>query len=167
MPTCVRALSSTCSLLTVARDPAQTSLQSRRRNTPLLLSTTALSPEMNGPAACNDGFLREDALFVVTLITDEDDRPNPEGSGSPGDPPQWYEHVVAAKGGNAESIVMLSILGNDDPLAGCDPGPRLNAFTELFPNHLAASVCEPNYAPFFEEAVGIVDLACDAFEPEG
>jgi hypothetical protein len=30
----------------------------------------ALSPKLNGPGGCNEGFLREDALLVVALISD-------------------------------------------------------------------------------------------------
>jgi hypothetical protein len=29
------------------------------------------------------------------------------------------------------------------------------------------SICEPDYGPFFQEAVGIIDAACDQFVPPG
>lgn len=129
---------------------------------------TAISDPLNDAGGCNEGFLRDDAVLVVTLITDEDDRPNPEGTGSPGQPSDWMAKVVAEKGGNADAVVMLGLLGSDvtEP-DWCAAGPRLAEFVESFPRHVMASVCEPDYAPFFEQAVGVIDVACDEFEPEG
>lgn len=33
--------------------------------------TEALSPALNGPGGCNEGFLRDDAILVVTFISDD------------------------------------------------------------------------------------------------
>jgi hypothetical protein len=61
-----------------------------------------VSPELNAEDGCNAGFLRSDALLVVTMITDvEDDQ-------SPGKPATWYEAIVAAKG-DPRSVVMLAV----------------------------------------------------------
>ena len=59
---------------------------------------------LNGVGGCNAGFVRKDALLVVTLITDEDG---------------W------------------------------------------------GSICSPDYAPFFDAAVSVIDTACEQFEPLG
>jgi hypothetical protein len=120
---------------------------------------------------CNEGFVRDDALLVVTIISDEDDGAVPDAS--PGDPASWRDAFVAAKGGNADAIIPLVLTGDSDlPMGICSQGneekaPNLRAFAELLPFGLWGSVCAPDYAPFFLEAISAVDGACDIFEPEG
>ncbi len=124
---------------------------------------------------CNAGFLRDDAILVVTFITDEEDE-----NKSPGDPTSWHADLVAAKGGNEDAVVVLGLFGDtDQPDAVCEPfdekgedgaeaGPRLRAFTASFGDHgVLGSVCEADYNPFFTEAVSIIDTACDEFVPPG
>jgi hypothetical protein len=50
---------------------------------------------------------------------------------------------------------------------GAEPAPRLRAFVEQFENGVVGSVCAPDYAPIFLEAVAVIDVACDTFVPEG
>ena len=144
----------------------------------------AVSPQMTGPGGCNDGFLREDALLVVVFITDEEDDHENGGcnflpnSGSVGDPPQWYEELTAVKAGVESSIVVLSIVGPNQmpfcpPLNKCNLGStgseighRLIELTEMFTYGYVGSVCEP-YGPQFQEAISIIDSACEDFEPPG
>jgi hypothetical protein len=59
---------------------------------------------LNG--GCNDGFLRKDALLAVVVLNGDQDNL------TPGTPQDWYDAVVAAKGGNEEAIVTL-VLSND------------------------------------------------------
>lgn len=131
----------------------------------------ALAPEVID-GGCNDGFIREDAILVVTLITDEEDAF--QGEGSAGDPPDWYDAVVASKSGDEEAIVMLGLVGDGgQPNAVCvDEGngnggypPRLIEFIESFPRHVVGSVCEPNYAGFFEQAVDLIKDTCEVYVP--
>jgi len=128
---------------------------------------------------CNEGFLRDDAVLVVTIITDEED--DHDGFfGSEGDPPQWRDALLAAKGGNETAAVVLALLGdNDQPDGLCTPfddtgvdgaeaSPRLREFAESFGSRgFVGSVCAPSYDTFFAQAVSVVDTACDEFEPEG
>ena len=45
---------------------------------------------------------------------------------------------------------------------------RLRAFTQSFGDHgVVGSVCVDDYNPFFAQAVGIIDTACDEFVPPG
>jgi hypothetical protein len=124
---------------------------------------------------CNAGFLRDDAILVVTFITDEEDV-----NKSPGDPASWHADLVAAKGGNEDALVVLGLFGDtDQPDAVCEPfdgegedgaeaGPRLREFTTSFGERgVLGSVCEEDYNPFFTEAVAIIDTACDEFVPPG
>jgi len=130
---------------------------------------SATSPELGEAGACNQGFLRDDAILVVTFITDEEDR----HLMSEGDPPDWKDALVAAKGGNEEAIVVLGIVGDQlDTI--CDDGnfsldaPRLRHFVSLFGERgFTASICEPDFAPFFLAAVATIDTTCDEFVPEG
>jgi hypothetical protein len=142
---------------------------------PMDAMVQALASE--GPAAtCNDGFVRDDAILVVTFITDEDDDP----TDSTGSPAGWYEAIAAAKGGDDSAIVMLGLLGDNDepggicqPLShdfatGAEPAPRLREFVGMWGDrgHIG-SVCATDYAPFFTAAVDSIGKACDEFVPQG
>ena len=130
----------------------------------------ALSPELNAAGGCNDGFIREDALLVITLITDEDD-PGSSLIGSPGTPDQWFDQVVAAKG-VAENVVVLT-LTRGAPGNACGPpqgsevnGVRLMQFAAFFgANGFTGDICAASFGPFFEDAVGIIEDACESFMP--
>lgn len=91
---------------------------------------------LTAPGACNDGFMRDDAILVVTIITDEEDSPldgNPlpplDGScasadsdpNSAGDPVAWHDELVALKGGDEDAVVVLSLIGDCD-IGGSCPG---------------------------------------------
>ncbi|HWB82039.1 MAG TPA: vWA domain-containing protein [Nannocystaceae bacterium] len=152
---------------------------------PMGALSAALSPALTDPGACNEGFLRDDALLVVVIITDEED--DHEGTaqacdmlpqpGSNGEPPGWFAAVTAAKGGKESSIVVLALVGpQDDPcptldkcnggIAGAEIAPRIIEFTEMFTYGFVGSVCQP-YGPFFVEAISVIKSACDDFEPPG
>jgi hypothetical protein len=134
--------------------------------TPMAAMTAAISDALNGPGGCNTGFLRDDAVLVITIITDEED------SNSPGTPAGWYQSVVAQKAGDGSGVVVLGLINDTDadtPLCSAeaqDPA-KIREFIQLFPNQITGSVCEPNYAPFFEQAVDLINTTCDEFEPVG
>lgn len=147
---------------------------------PIDAMLAAVSDDNGSAGGCNEGFLRDDAVLVVTIITDEEDDHEEGFFGSEGDPPQWREDLLAAKGGNETAVVVLGLLGdNDQPGGLCTPlddggvdgaeaSPRLREFAESFGNRgFVGSVCAPSYDAFFAEAVAVVDTACDEFEPEG
>lgn len=129
---------------------------------------TALEANATGPGGCNEGFIRDDAILVITLITDEEDALH--GVGSPDDPPEWYEQVIASKNDDPDAIVMLGLI-NDGHLPNpvCEAeeavAPRLGEFVTAFPRNVLGSVCEPNYTAFFEEAVDIVKTTCESYVP--
>ena len=131
--------------------------------------TSALSSELVGPGGCNEGFLRDDALLVVTLITDEDD------TTSEGTVDQWRQAVIDAKGGDDEAVVMLGIIsdvGLDGALcSGTESfpaeAPLMQEFVGSFPRHEKASICLESYDEFFTTAIGTIDTACDEFVPPG
>ena len=134
-----------------------------------------------GPGGCNDGFLRDDALLVVIFITDEDDDPS-DGQGhmgSPGDPADWYDALVAAKGGDEEKVVVGALLGDELPelsecpwmlegddeamASGAEPGVRLRSLLKLFPpgHRYDGSICRDQFSEFFAHLFEeTVDGAC-------
>lgn len=139
----------------------------------------AIGDHNTGDGGCNDGFLRDDAVLVVTIITDEED--DHDGFfGSEGEPAQWHQAVLEAKGGNETAAVVLGLVGDTDlPDGLCEPlddggvdgaeaSPRLREFVEAFGSRgFVGSVCAPSYDGFFSDAVSVIDTACDEFEPEG
>lgn len=124
-------------------------------------------------ATCNEGFLRDDAILVVTFITDEDDN----FGDSAGTPAGWKQALISAKNGDENAIVVLGLFGdNDQPGAicqalgsgtdGAEPSPRLREFVDSFGDKgFFGSVCAPSYDDFFQQAVGLIDVTCDEFIP--
>jgi hypothetical protein len=135
-------------------------------------AVAAVGDALSGPGACNEGFVRDDAILVVTLISDENDMY------SVGDPASWHQAIVDAKGGNEEAIVFLGLVGDTEVPGGlCQDwdmdgngardAPALRELADSFVHGTWASVCEPDYVPFFLESVAVIDTACDEFVPEG
>jgi hypothetical protein len=127
--------------------------------------TEAISPALNGPGGCNSGFLRNDAVLVITIITDEED------AHSPGTSDGWYQNVIAQKG-DPEGVVVLGLINDTDagnpvcPAGSQDP-TKIREFIQKFPNQIMGSVCEANYAPFFNQAVDLINTTCDEYVPIG
>jgi hypothetical protein len=137
---------------------------------PMAAMLAAVGPLL---ATCNTGFLRDDAVLIVTFITDEDDADQ-----SPGTPNEWAQELVAAKLGDPGAVVVLGLFGdslqpdaicavqekNEDD--GAEDGFYLRQFVGQFGDRaLSGSVCAADYGPFFAEAIGIIDAACDAYVP--
>jgi hypothetical protein len=125
----------------------------------------ATSSALNEPGRCNAGFLRDDAILVTFVITDEDDRR------SSGDPEDWQELLLDVKRGDDRAIVVLGLVGDNNveegllggkcPSSDADGAPRLQSFVRSM-GGLLGSVCAPDYTPFFQTAAGAIDSACTA-----
>ncbi len=125
----------------------------------------------NASHGCNPGFLRHDAVLVVVIITDdhagwfgEDNAQNV------GTPRQWYETILAAKAYVPSHVVVLGFIptrnGPDDCLDRWRDGDsdRFVEFMQLWGDQgITASVCEPDFGPFFQQAVELIDATCDAY----
>ncbi len=111
----------------------------------------AVSDPLQGPGGCNEGFLRDDGILVVTFISDD---PNVEDQNSA---QEAYDAVVAAKGGNAEAIVVLGLIPNNQP--------HWEDFIIRFGDRgLQGSVNEDDYNQFFLDAVSTIQDTCLDFE---
>jgi hypothetical protein len=126
----------------------------------------ATSEALNDSGRCNAGFLRDDAVLVVTFITDEEDRR------SQGEPEEWRSLLLERKHDNPDALVVLGLVGDNNvdggllggpcSLLDADGAPRLQSFVQSLSGVLG-SVCAPDYAPFFATAVSTIDSACDEF----
>jgi hypothetical protein len=129
----------------------------------------ATSAALGLPGACNSSFLRDDAVLVVTLVTDEDD------AVTSGQPAAWREALLRAKRGDESALVLLGLVTDQNrpaalpggPCTLLDPAgaPRLQSFVESFRFGSLGAVCAADYAPFFERAVSVVGDACREFVP--
>ena len=131
--------------------------------------TEALSPALNAPGGCNAGFLRDDAILVITFISDD---PNYEDQGTP---QAWYDAVLASKNGNKDAIVVAGLIPptGEDCAGEVVPAKQINGahwaeFITMWGDRgLRGSICDADYSPFFTEAVAVIDDACDNFVPPG
>lgn len=142
---------------------------------PMEAMVQAATPQTDA-FVCNEGFIRDDAILVVTFITDEDD-----GNGdSSGTVEGWRQALIAAKNGDESAVVVLGLFGDND-MAGsicppvdddpdtfeeAEPSERLRNFVNSWGERgFAGSVCANSYNDFFTEAVGIIDTTCEDFTP--
>lgn len=126
--------------------------------------TAAVKSGLNGPGGCNAGFLRDDALLMVTLISNTFDY-GPKPWGSVGTPETWAAAVLAAKHDDPEAVVMLSITDPGQP--ECNANDRICQMVKKFPHRLLWDVWAPDYGPAFDHATELVDEACADFVPPG
>jgi hypothetical protein len=132
----------------------------------------------NRQGGCNENFIRDDAILVVTFITDENDGDVP-GMGSAGNAQSWRQALIEAKGGDEEAIVVLGIFGDNDlPTGICEeydemtdgdgamPAFTLREFLELFPDDRRhyCSVCLDDYSECFKSSVDTIDTTCEDFQ---
>jgi hypothetical protein len=113
-----------------------------------------------GNGECNEGFIRDDALLVIVYIGNENDN-------SPTTPMASYEAVVEAKLDLPENVVVISITdfpGN--PCGGGGWSQEMTNFTLLWgANGFLVPFCEPDYGPYFDQAIDIIDVACENYTP--
>jgi hypothetical protein len=130
----------------------------------------ALSYDLNKPEGCNAGFLREDALLVVTIISDTNDTDSVTW------PYQWYDKIIAAKK-DPSAVVMLGVVPQhpvegEEEKPGCtyhaldEPNGKIRDLIDMFPYKAYGDTCAPSYAPFFDNAADMIGEACGSFIPQ-
>ena len=169
-------------LATAFQCAAQVGTQGAVVELPMLAMEEAVMRIEGGPGQCNEGFLRDDSLWVIVIITDEADGPNdPEpdiaGNGqggpstSPGTPSSWFDTVVAARDGTETNAVVLSLIkwpgGPCEPESDFFDGTNIKDFTEKFTYGFVGGICEPDYSIYFDMATDVIANACDTFVPPG
>jgi hypothetical protein len=125
----------------------------------------ALGPELNGADGCNEGFLRDDALLVVTIINDGYDEK------SAGTVDSWIKALRTAKHEDDDAFAVL-VLTTDIDLGKyqlCHPDdwnqtPNPLRQLALGVDHgFVGSICEDSYGPFFAKTVAEIVSLCDGF----
>lgn len=119
-----------------------------------LEALTSAATKMHGEGECNEGFMRDDALLVVVIVTDEDD---------PGFASSRYEKLVDAKGGRSDNVVVVALVnepGTDCRLSGhATESTEITAFAQMFLHSFIAPVCG-DYSEAFAGATAVVQAAC-------
>jgi len=124
---------------------------------------------LEGPVDCNDGFLRDDALLVVTLIQDTYDQD------SLGTVESWKKALQDAKGGDDDAFALL-VLSTDVDVGYqqlCLPNQYnetknpLRVLANSVEHGFIGSICAPSYEPFFAETVASLVTLCEDFVPPG
>lgn len=127
--------------------------------------TAAVDHSLNGPGGCNGGFLRSDALLMVSFISNTYDV-DVQHWGSTGAPETWRAAVLAAKDEDPTSVVMFGIL--ETAFAPeCHPNDRICQLVRGFPYSLITDAEDDDYGDSFAKAVDLVDAACEGFVAPG
>ena len=125
--------------------------------------TAAMQTSINDPGGCNPGFLRDDALLMVTLIGTDADWGG-GGLDSEGFADDWAKAVLAAKHGDPEAVVVFNILNNEPE---CFAHDELCKMAQMFPYWHLEDTFAADYGPAFEAAAGLVETACAGFVAPG
>ena len=126
---------------------------------------TAAVNALQNPMGCNDGFLRDDAILVITVITDDHDGDfSYPGDAENGDANAWYQSIVDAKNGNEDATVFIGLTSNH---CMAPPVPPFAQIVQLFGDQgVQGSNCSlPEMLDTFEVAVSAIDTTCDGFIP--
>ncbi|MCA9688523.1 MAG: hypothetical protein R3A51_01680 [Nannocystaceae bacterium] len=150
---------------------------------PLEAARAGLVDRVIDNEAYNSGFLRDDALLVLVIFTDEDDQSvwevqpwdpfNPFGPGQPTPVIQYWQKFVDLKGGEPDRFVTVVFSGpkntscgdvmNDN---GAVQAPRLHQFLELnLTNAYWGSICEDDFTTPLHEALDVIESICEVFPP--
>jgi len=124
---------------------------------------------LEGPDDCNDGFLRDDALLVVTIIQDTYDQD------SLGTAESWKKALQDAKGGDDDAFALLVLTTDIDvgyqqlcyPNEYYETKNPLRLLANSVKHGFIGSICAPSYAPFFAETVAALVKLCEGFVPPG
>jgi hypothetical protein len=117
----------------------------------------------------NTGFLRDDAVLFVVAITNEDEGGFPSGA----NPQMIHDALVNAKGGEVNNVVFLGVGAASVCFAYGEftvAAAQLEALAGLFEadsRGVFYDLCQENLVGAFDEAIQLVDSACDDFVPEG
>jgi hypothetical protein len=135
---------------------------------PVTATIAALDSAKLGPGGCNEGFLRDDAILVVVIVTDD---PPYDFDMDDAHPltvtTDWYDDVIAAKNNDPESLVVIGFIpwGDLSCVFGGD-SPNLIGFIDSFGDQgVKASICEPDFGPIFAATVETIETTCANFIP--
>ena len=111
----------------------------------------AISPALEGPGGCNEGFLRDDAILVVTFLSDD---PNVEDVNTA---QTAFDAIVTAKNGNPGAIVMLGLIPDGQ-------SHWVDFISSFGDRGIQGPIASEDYNQFFLDAVAIIEDTCLDFE---
>ncbi len=135
---------------------------------PVTATIASFDPSKTGPGDCNEGFLRDDAIFVVVIVTDDPPYNFDMDDAHPATiTTDWYDDVIAAKNGDPEALVMIGFIPwMDLSCVGGNESPNLINFIDSFGDQgVMASICEPDFGPVFTTTVETIVTTCENFDP--
>lgn len=137
---------------------------------PVTALIASFNPAKTGPGDCNDGFLRDDAILVVVIVTDDPPYDFDFDDAHPlTDTTDWYDDVIAAKNNDPEALVVIGFIPWMS--VGCVFGgesPNLIGFIDSFGEQgVKASICEPDFGPVFASTIETIVSTCENFDPPG
>jgi hypothetical protein len=131
----------------------------------------SVSAPLQGAGGCTEGFLRDDAILVVVVLTDDPPYDPDFDDAHPGtDTSGWYDAIVAAKNGNPEAMVVIGFVpwSNLSCVVFGIESPNLINFVQSFGDQgVLASICENDFGPIFSQAVETIVTTCESFDPPG
>jgi hypothetical protein len=122
----------------------------------------------------NTGFLRDDSVLVIVMLTDEDTWDHDIATRI-----EIRNRILDAVGGDLGRIVVLGIAGDQGvfedpksicygPYGGAAPGRRISSIVYSFRDQgIMQDICAEDLAAAFAAALGNVVETCEQFEPEG
>ena len=125
----------------------------------------ALSDDFNSVHGCNAGFLRKDALLVVTIIDQEGNTPSYT-------PEVWNWMLADKKSGDEDAIVVLAIQDDSGaPEGTCKPYTKwrnllLHEFADAVAHGVKGSLCSTDYNDYFMQAATLALQQCEALVPQ-
>ncbi len=135
---------------------------------PVTGAIAAFDPAMAMAGACNEGFLRDDAILVLVVLTDDPPAGTLDDANLMTDTTGWHDAIVAAKNGDPEALVVIGFVPWMDVscvVFGIE-SPNLIGFVESFGEQgVLASICEPDFGPAFASTVETIVSTCENFEP--
>jgi hypothetical protein len=138
---------------------------------PVSAAIAAVSDAKAAPGACNDGFLRDDAILVLVVLTDDPPYDPDFDDAHPGtNTTGWYQAIVDAKNGDPEAMVVIGFIpwNNVSCVVFNIESPNLIGFVDAFGDQgVKASICEPDFGPIFAQTVETIVTTCQNFDPPG
>jgi hypothetical protein len=142
-------------LLTSFACAAQVGIGGSTYEQPLTAAADAIDGVPSREGQCNDGFVRDDALLVVVVVSDEDE---------PGAGGRLAEAMTRAKNGYRDNAVLVGIV--NVPGETCGLGGHASWATETvdlaesIEHGFVGSICDDDYTATFAAAVDVVREAC-------
>jgi hypothetical protein len=141
---------------------------------PVTALIASFDPAKRGPGDCNEDFLRDDAILVVVIVTDDPPYDFDMDDAHPlTDTSTWYDDVIAGKNDDPEALVVIGFIpwGDTSCVFGGGLGsesPNLIGFVDSFGKQgVKASICEPDFGPVFASTIETIVTTCENFDPPG